>query len=62
MNETLFILIFVCWYVFSLIISETLGKKRKIGVEWSFFISMIFSPVIGFPITFYSKRKKLSEP
>lgn len=58
MNETIFILIFIFWYVFSLIISETLGKKRKIGVEWSFFISMIFSPVIGLPVTYYSKRNR----
>jgi len=54
MNVYWITLIFIAWYVLSLIISETIGKKRKIGVEWSFFISILFSPVIGYVVTKYS--------
>ena len=56
MIEILVIMGFIVWYVGSLIISETIGKKRKIGVEWSFFISMVFSPLIGIVITFFNKK------
>jgi len=42
------------WYIFSLVVSEYIGKKKKIGVERSFFICMIFSPVVGFFVTKYS--------
>lgn len=56
MNEYLIIFIFIAWYVLSLIVSETIGKKRKIGVQWSFFISMMFSPVIGYIVTRLSKE------
>ncbi|MAE07625.1 MAG: hypothetical protein CL661_02565 [Bacteroidetes bacterium] len=48
MNVYWITIIFIVWYALSLVISETIGKRRKIGVEWSFFISMIFSPIIGY--------------
>ncbi len=51
MEELLIIAIFILWYFFSLIISETLGKNRKIGVQWSFFTCMLLSPVFGYIIT-----------
>lgn len=54
MNEYIVIALFVLWYVFSMIISESIGKKKKIGTEWSFFISMLFSPVVGFLVTKFS--------
>lgn len=54
MNEYLVILIFVLWYVLALVISENLGKKKKLGVEWSFFLSIMFSPVVGYVITRFS--------
>lgn len=52
MTEILVIVIFIAWYVLSMIISEKMGKKSKIGVEWSFFYCMIFSPIVGFFITY----------
>jgi len=55
MNEIIFLLIFVVWYVLSLVFSENLGKKSKVGIEWSFFICMILSPVIGWVILKFSK-------
>lgn len=56
MIEILVIIGFIAWYVGSLIISENMGNQRKIGVEWSFFISMIFSPLIGFLMTYFWKK------
>ena len=57
MNIYWFIIIFTAWYTLSLIISERYGKNRKIGVEWSFFISLMFSPVIGIIASLLSKEK-----
>ncbi|MCK4663631.1 MAG: hypothetical protein KAT68_12245 [Bacteroidales bacterium] len=51
MVEIFIIIVFILWYVFSLLVSENLGKKRKIGVEWSFFFCFVFSPIIGYLIT-----------
>lgn len=56
MNEYIVILIFVTWYIFSLFVSEKIGKKHKIGIQWSFFICMTLSPVIGYLVTKSSKR------
>jgi hypothetical protein len=50
MSEIIFLLIFVVWYFLSVIFSENLGKKSKIGIEWSFFLCMILSPVIGWVV------------
>ncbi len=47
MDELIFILISISWYIFALIISEKYGKNSSPGVEWLFFTSMIFSPVVG---------------
>jgi len=57
MNEYIVITIFIAWYVLSLIVSETIGKKKKLGVEWSFFLSFILSPVVGYLITRFSADK-----
>jgi len=56
MNEYIVIFIFIAWYTFSLIVSETVGKNRKMGVQWSFFISILFSPVIGYMVTKFSPK------
>ena len=56
MNEYIVIFIFIAWYTLSLIVSETIGKNRKMGVQWSFFISILFSPVIGYIATKYSPK------
>lgn len=57
MNIYWFIAIFTAWYVFSLVISEKIGKNRRIGEEWSFFISMILSPAVGLLATLISKPR-----
>jgi len=54
MNEYIVIALFVVWYVLAMVISETLGKRKKIGVEWSFFISFMLSPAVGFLVTYFS--------
>lgn len=56
MQEIFVVIVFLLWYVLSLVVSENIGKKRTIGVEWSFFFSMVFSPIVGFFITLLSKR------
>ncbi len=57
MNEYIVIALFIVWYVLAMVISERMGKKKKIGIEWSFLISFLLSPVIGFVVTFLSKDK-----
>ncbi len=57
MNELTIIFSFIIWYTGALIISENTPKENKPGREWIFFISMIFSPVMGL-ILFYSTKKK----
>lgn len=56
MNEILIIIIFLLWYILSLVISVNIGKRRKTGEEWSFFFCMILSPVIGIIITLVSAK------
>ena len=55
MNIYWFTLIFTAWYVFALVVSEKLGKYRRIGEEWSFFLSMMFSPLLGLVITMMTR-------
>jgi hypothetical protein len=57
MNEYTVIAIFIAWYVLALIVSENIGKKKKMGVEWSFFLSILLSPVVGYLITRFSANK-----
>lgn len=57
MNIYWFTFIFSAWYVLSLVVSEKIGKFRKIGEEWSFFLSIMLSPVIGLAITLITKPK-----
>jgi hypothetical protein len=59
MNEYIIIVVFILWYVFSLVVSENIGKQRKIGVEWSFFLSIILSPIIGYIICIFSPKKQI---
>ena len=61
MNEILIIIFFLAWYILSLIISINIGKRKKIGEEWSFFFCMILSPVIGIIITLVSTKINKSE-
>jgi len=50
MNEYIVIFLFVAWYTLSLIISENMGKRKKMGVQWAFFFCMMLSPVAGYVI------------
>ena len=57
MEEYISILVFILWYVLALVVSEKIGKNRKIGLERSFFLSIILSPIIGYLITRFSAEK-----
>ncbi len=57
MNEYIVIALFIVWYVLAMIISERMGKKKQIGIEWSFLISFMLSPIIGFVVTYLSRNK-----
>lgn len=57
MNALWFSIIFTLWYILALVVSEKIGKKRKIGEEWSFFLSFMLTPVIGLVITLLTKPK-----
>lgn len=58
MNILWFSIIFTAWYIFSLVVSEKIGKKRRIGEEWSFFLSFMFTPIIGLIISYLTKPLK----
>lgn len=58
MTEIIIVLVFLLWYLFSMIISENIGKSKKIGVEGSFLVCFLLSPVIGYLITMASPIKK----
>lgn len=58
MNILWISIIFIAWYTLSLVVSEKIGKKRKIGEEWSFFLSFMLSPVLGLAISLLTKPLK----
>jgi fumarate reductase subunit C len=55
MNIIWISIIFTVWYTLSLVISEKIGKKRKIGEEWSFFLSIMLTPLVGLVISLFTK-------
>jgi len=57
MNIYWFSILFTAWYFLSLVVSEKIGKKRKIGEEWSFFLSFMLTPAIGLAISLMTKKK-----
>jgi fumarate reductase subunit C len=58
MNILWISIIFIAWYTLSLVVSEKIGKKRKIGEEWSFFLSFMLTPVVGLAISLLTKPLK----
>jgi hypothetical protein len=58
MNILWISIIFTAWYILSLVVSEKIGKKRKIGEEWSFFLSFLLTPIIGLVISLLFKPVK----
>jgi fumarate reductase subunit C len=57
MNILWLSIIFTAWYILALVVSEKIGKNRKIGEEWSFFLSFMFSPLIGLIISLITRPK-----
>lgn len=57
MTETLFIIAFFVWYFLSLAVSENAGKKSRLGVEWTFFVSFLFSPIAGWLLARWQGKK-----
>ena len=47
MQELVFFIVFTIWYAGALIVSERIGKKSRLGVEWTFFIGFMFTPIIA---------------
>jgi len=58
MNILWISIIFTAWYILSLVVSEKIGKKRKIGEEWSFFLSFMLTPLVGLVISLLTKPVK----
>ncbi len=42
----IYIVFFFCWFFISLIASNILGRKKRIGVKWGFFF-LFFMPLMG---------------
>ena len=61
MSELTFIFVVIIWYGLSLYISETKGKTFKLGLQWLFFISMVFSPLLGIIAVFIFNTKTQGE-
>ncbi len=57
MSELSFIFIVVVWYGLSLYLSETKENLFQFGKQWLFFISMVFSPLIGLIALLIFKNK-----
>ena len=57
MTEYLIITVFLIWYILSLAVSHNIGKKSKLGVEGSFALSFLLSPIIGYLIAKFSLKK-----
>jgi fumarate reductase subunit C len=58
MNILWISIIFTAWYILSLVVSEKIGKTRKIGEEWSFFLSFMLTPLVGLVISLLTKPVK----
>ncbi|MEE4255961.1 MAG: hypothetical protein V2I47_02895 [Bacteroidales bacterium] len=57
MEELIFFIVFTVWYAGALIVSERIGKKSRLGEEWTFFISFMLTPIIGAILAFSTKSK-----
>jgi len=57
MKETILIIAFFIWYFISLVISENLGKKSKLGVDNLFVICLIATPFVGLIIYTITKKQ-----
>jgi hypothetical protein len=57
MQELIFFIVFTVWYAGALIVSERIGKKSRIGEEWTFFLSFMLTPIIGAVVALGVKSK-----
>jgi len=57
MEELIFFIVFTFWYAGALIVSERLGKKSRLGEEWTFFLSFMLTPIVGAILAFSTKSK-----
>ncbi|MDP2237201.1 MAG: hypothetical protein Q8J88_12280 [Bacteroidales bacterium] len=48
---------FIVWYALALMVAERFNTKSKLGKQWLFFISFMFSPLTGYLVGFYTKKK-----
>jgi glycerol uptake facilitator-like aquaporin len=47
MEELIFFIVFTIWYAGALMVSDRLGKKSRLGEEWTFFLSFMLTPIVG---------------
>lgn len=57
MQELIFFIVFTIWYAGALVVSERMGKKSRLGEEWTFFLSFMLTPVVGAVIALGTKTK-----
>jgi len=60
MQELVFFIVFTIWYAGALIVSERIGKKSRLGVEWTFFIGFMFTPIISAALGMTLPKKQIS--
>lgn len=56
--ELVNVLMFILRIIFSYLISTYIGRKRNIGAEYSFWISLFLTPIVGIIITLCSSKFK----
>ncbi|MDT8392777.1 MAG: hypothetical protein RQ761_02960 [Bacteroidales bacterium] len=58
MQELIFFIVFTVWYAGALIVSERMGKKSRLGEEWTFFIGFMLTPVVAAMLSMLLKNKQ----
>jgi len=49
-------IVFIFWYALALIIAERFNEKSSLGKQWLFFISFMFSPIVGYLLVIFTKK------
>jgi len=57
MQELIFFIVFTFWYAGALIVSERMGKKNRLGTEWTFFIGFMLTPIAAIIASLALKSK-----
>lgn len=58
MQELIFFIVFTVWYAGALIVSERMGRKSRLGEEWTFFIGFMLTPVVAAMLSMLLKNKQ----